>query len=130
MNDKETENLIYGAPGLFPEESELFEKVEKALGFRLFYWQKHLIKYGYMRRTGETTAWVLRDLLKADAQPLDYTTRPRNVMEEIYRKELMKTKRILEYAGVPTRTVFTTNEEKRKWQQAQGGREGASGEWL
>lgn len=43
--------------------SEFWEDLEKALGFKLFYWQKTMITRGKCRGYGKTTAEILRGLL-------------------------------------------------------------------
>ena len=43
-----------------PELDKKIEDVEKALGFKLFIWQKTYIEYGVFRQYGETTAKILR----------------------------------------------------------------------
>lgn len=59
-----------------PKWDDLFEKVEKALGFKLFYWQKTYIMGMNWRCSGQTTAIILQELLKTEATPIDYS-RPR-----------------------------------------------------
>ena len=44
---------IYRNP--FPEYEELFKRIEAALGFNLFVWQKSFIVMGHFRQYGETT---------------------------------------------------------------------------
>lgn len=41
-----------------PELDKKIEDVEKALGFKLFIWQKTYIEYGVFRQYGETTAKI------------------------------------------------------------------------
>lgn len=60
LEDTKILNQIY-AP-VYPIESEI-KIIEKALGYKLFVWQKSLIYSGMLRRTGETTAWAIRQLL-------------------------------------------------------------------
>lgn len=50
----------FDAPIFTPE---FWEDLEKALGFKLFYWQKTMITRGKYRGYGQTTAKILRDLL-------------------------------------------------------------------
>lgn len=59
-----------------PDLESILAEVEKALGFKLFVWQKTFIATGVFRQYGATTAEILRELLAVDARPLDYTTRP------------------------------------------------------
>lgn len=111
----EAPEWIYGNDTFFPEEVERLEKVEKALGFKLFFWQKTYILRGYFRRNGETTAIVLRDLLQMDRPPIDFTEFPRTNKENIYRHELMKIKEQLEAAGIETRPVLRSRGEKQEY---------------
>lgn len=67
---------IYVNP--YPEYEELFKRIEAALGFNLFVWQKSFIVTGHFRQYGETTAKVLRELLDTEVAPLDYTRRCMN----------------------------------------------------
>lgn len=83
--DKDLENWLYRP--IYPEE-EFFKKVEAALGFKLFIWQKAFIVTGVFRQYGETTAEILRELLETKAEPLDYTRPPENVRARFYRDEL------------------------------------------
>ena len=94
------------------ELESILEKVEDALGFKLFIWQKTYIAQGHFRKYGATTAQALKDLLQVDAPPLDYSKRTGNHMQELYRDELKKIKRKLNQAGIPTREVFFSVKEK------------------
>lgn len=107
---------IYGA-GLFPEQEQQFEAVEVALGFKLFTWQKAYIAYGKFRQYGATTAEILRDLMQVDSCPLDYTKRATTQAAAWYREELRKIKQQLDDAGVPTREVFFTKQQKRAYME-------------
>ena len=55
--DKDLENWLYRP--IYPEE-EFLKKVEAALGFKLFIWQKAFIVTGAFRQYGATTAEILR----------------------------------------------------------------------
>lgn len=106
---------------LYSPDAELektITKVETALGFKLFIWQKTFIERGVFRRYGATTAEILRDLLNVSALPLDYTKHmePRG---EFYKRELREIKSKLDQAGIATRTVFFTKEEKREYAENQ-----------
>ena len=94
------------------ELESILEKVEDALGFKLFIWQKTYIAQGHFRKYGATTAQALKDLLQVDAPPLDYSKRTGNHMQELYRDELKKIKRKMNQAGIPTREVFFSVKEK------------------
>lgn len=63
-----------------PELDKKIEDVEKALGFKLFIWQKTYIEYGVFRQYGETTAKILR-LLITPGKIVDFTERGRNVLK-------------------------------------------------
>lgn len=63
-----------------PELDKKIEDVEKALGFKLFIWQKTYIEYGVFRQYGETTAKILR-LLITPGKIVDFTERPRGDKE-------------------------------------------------
>ena len=91
------------------------EAVEKALGFKLFVWQKTYIERGYFRRYGATTAEILRELLNVSEAPLDYTRKPSSRMQSIYREELKEIKKKLDAAGITTRPVFFTRNDKERY---------------
>lgn len=94
-----------------PDLESILAEVEKALGFKLFVWQKTFIATGVFRQYGATTAEILRELLAVDARPLDYTTRPGSHKGAFYREELLKIKEKLDAAGVPTRKVATSRQQ-------------------
>ena len=98
-----------------PDLERTLEAVEKALGFKLFVWQKTYIERGYFRQYGATTAEILRELLNKTEAPLDYTKRPVSRMERLYRDELKGIKEKLDAAGIPTRPVFFTKQDKEKY---------------
>ena len=54
---------IYRTVTMDTDLEKTLEAVEKALGFKLFVWQKTYIERGYFRRYGATTAEILRELL-------------------------------------------------------------------
>lgn len=98
------------------KENEMFEAVEKALGFKLFYWQKIFITNGVFRQYGKTTAEILRDLLNPnDSSPIDYSKRPKTQSEAIYREELRKIQQRLEACGIPTRPIFWSQKDMRDY---------------
>ena len=119
--NKDIEKWIYGDSYSFecikPGAAELIERVEAALGFKLFFWQKSFIFVGHFRRYGETTAEILRELLNAEAEPLDYTKRTGNRREKIYRDELRKIQEKLQGAGIVTRAVFWCAADKCKYRE-------------
>lgn len=101
---------IYEA-AFFPNEEEMFKKIEKALGFRLFTWQKIWIIYGVERRTGRTTAECLRALLMQRPKPIDFTHAPRSAKEKIDRDILLELKGKLDEAGIITNPIAHTKDE-------------------
>lgn len=107
---------IYGA-GLFPEHEKQFEAIEKALGFKLFIWQKTYIVHGQYRQYGATTAKILRELMQVEAFPLDYTKKPTTQREDFYRCSLREIKQQLDDAGVPTREVLFNQQQKRAYME-------------
>lgn len=98
-----------------PDLDNTLAAVEKALGFKLFIWQKTFIATGKFRRYGATTAEILRELLAVDERPLDYTAPPGSCMAALYRAELLKIKEKLDVAGVPTRKVATSRKQLREY---------------
>lgn len=98
-----------------PEQQELFNKIEAALGFKLFIWQKAFITMGYYRRSGQTTAWALRELL--NKKIIDFTRPPSNAKEAFEREELLKTKQQLESAGIKTAPIARNREQYRQFEK-------------
>lgn len=119
VNKKEmgqTDEWIYSPlGGVDAVHNKLFEAVEKALGFKLFIWQKAYIAHGEFRRYGATTAEILRDLLNVSKPPLDYSRPPVNNMARFYRDETREIKRKLYDSGIPTRPVFFSLSDKVSW---------------
>lgn len=114
---------VYATPGLDANE-ELFKRIESALGFRLFFWQKTYITRGVFRMTGKTTAYILRQLLQVNDTPMDLSSIKEagryaedvssHHMVDYYKWEVKKIKDQLDLAGIPTRIVFFTDTEKRE----------------
>lgn len=102
------------------EFGQTIRAVEKALGFRLFAWQKTYIAYGYFKQMGVTTAEILRELLNVSAEPIDYSRRAASESERFYRRELRKIKEKLDSAGIPTRTVFFSERDKAAYRKREG----------
>lgn len=113
------DNWIYRNP--YPEHEELFKRIEAALGFKLFVWQKTFIVMGTFRQYGETTAMILRELLKTDATPLNYTKKTTSRMENFYRRELREIQEMLKNAGIKTRVVFWSEADKRRYKDSYKG---------
>lgn len=115
LEEQDKYQWIFGCVG-DPELDNLFEEVEKALGFRLFYWQKTYVYINKSRRSGATTAIILNDLLRdTEATPLDYTKPASDKRSKFYRDELLKIKEKLDKAGIKTREVWRCSAEKDKW---------------
>ena len=96
---------IYSNHAFTPDQVELFEKIEKALGYKLFRWQKTYLTIGAFRQYGETTAKILRNLLAVNYPPLDLST-TRKAMDKLHRDYYRNIQERLTAAGIPTRTVF------------------------
>lgn len=108
-------NNIHGEGMFHPDEEKFFEAVEKALGFKLFVWQKTFIATGTFRRFGKTTAEALRELSNVSAPPIDYTLPPRNAREKFHRQTVIEIKEKLEQNGIETRKILRTKREKDAW---------------
>lgn len=106
---------IYAPTNFSPELEKTFAAVEKALGFKLFIWQKTFIANTTYRRSGRTTAEILRALLNVSKPPIDYTKPVTDHMERFYREETREIKAKLDAAGIPTRIVFFSRQEKEKY---------------
>lgn len=95
-----------------------FYAVEKALGFRLFGWQKDYIVTGRAyagRRTGKTTAEILHQLLSVDEEPIDFSKpapiKRIAIVRQYYRDIWEK----LQDAGIEIRPVFWSIEDRKKY---------------
>lgn len=105
------ENSWIYAP--LPEYEEFFQKIEKALGFKLFVWQKYFIAWGQKyfiawgvwRRLGKTTAQHIRRLVM-DKEPVYIPKKPRNAREKFENEELIRIYEKLKAGGVPTCEVI------------------------
>lgn len=94
--------------------------VEKALGYKLFFWQKTYIEKGAFRQYGETTAKILRELSQTELLPIDFRQyRRHGRREHIYCEQLLETKAILDNAGIQTRAVITCEKEYREYLRRQ-----------
>lgn len=76
-----------------------FEKIEKALGFRLFFWQKTYMIFGEERRTGKTTAKELKYLLEFPPTPRRLF-RAASIAEDTWNHEVIKMREKLVDAGI------------------------------
>lgn len=82
-----------------PDEGVDLDKIEKALGFKLFIWQKTFITRGVFRQYGATTAKCIRRLLQKD-NPIDYRMRIAHAQELFERQEMIRIHDQLQAAGV------------------------------
>lgn len=98
-----------------PKWDSLFEEVENALGFKLFFWQKTYILKDCYRRSGGTTAMVLKRLLNTEAEPIDFSRPTRNKKSDFFRKDLLRIKEKLDKAGIKTREVWHSKAERDAW---------------
>lgn len=96
-----------------PKEHDLISKIEKAMGFKLFLWQKTFIATNVFRQYGETTAKILRRLTKSD-EPIDLT-RIVGAKERFEAQETIKIYERLKAAGVKTCPVFRTKKESAEY---------------
>lgn len=72
----------------FSGYEELFQKIEKALGFRLFTWQKTFLISGEYRRIGDTTARSIKQLL--EDKEINLQIPPRNARQRFEQNELLR----------------------------------------
>lgn len=84
-----------------------FKSIEKALGFKLFIWQKIYILNGVFCQYGKTMASILRMLVKPEYMdtPIDYSRPPESKREKMYRDELLEIKEKLDTFRIKTRNV-------------------------
>lgn len=95
-----------------------FDAVEKALGFRLFGWQKDYIITGCAyasRRTGKTTSEILHQLLSVDEEPIDFSRPAPSTRIAINRQYYRDIWEKLRDAGIPMRLVFWSRGDKKKY---------------
>ena len=109
------EYILFHDSSFMPNCEKMFSEIEKALGFKLFTWQKVFIVNGFYRRTGETTAQILQQLLRYDAAPIDYSYPATNAKEHCFRSDFKKIQVQLQQAGITTRKVFWNKREKQKY---------------
>lgn len=95
-----------------------FDAVEKALGFRLFGYQKSYILGQGFRQMGRTTAEILRMLFDKEQydNPIDFSGPARNHQKLIFRQQFRDIWKKLNDAGIEMRPVFWSIEDKKKWQ--------------
>lgn len=117
---KKTEDLerIYHSP--YERASWVdFDAVEKALGFRLFGYQKSFILRQGFRQMGRTTAEILQILFDKDQydNPIDFSKPPRNHREAIFRQQFCDIWEKLHDFGIEMRPVFWSIEDKKKYEK-------------
>lgn len=96
-----------------PKWDDLFEQIERALGFKLFIWQKTYIMGIGFRRSGQTTAEILRLLVGNTVLPYIRLDQPLNRQEKLYQEELIKIKGKLDAKGITSRSVERRNSSGR-----------------
>lgn len=95
LEDSKILDWIYAPDVLNEPEIKI---IEKALGFKLFVWQKSLIYSGELRRIGHTTAWAIRQLLFENSIYIGFGyQKPKEKFED---KELIKIARLLKDTGL------------------------------
>ena len=111
--DEKVFHMIYYAPFTRKEE-DFFDKIEQAIGFKLFVWQKTFIINKTFRRFGKTTAECLRELL-TESGVIDYSYPPFSKREAFHRKELMRIKEILDNAGIETNIILKNKQDAQAY---------------
>lgn len=96
-----------------PDEGVDFDKIEKALGFKLFVWQKTFITRGVFRQYGETTARCIRRLLQKD-NPIDYRMGIAHAQEFFERQEMIRIHDQLQAAGVEVCEILRPERKKHE----------------
>lgn len=97
-----------------------FDAIEKALGFRLFSWQKEYIELGCSyagRRTGKTTAEILHQLLSVDEEPIDFSRPAPSKRIAINRQYYRDIWEKLRDARIPMRPVFWNKKDKEEYEK-------------
>ncbi len=96
-----------------------FDAVEKALGFKLFGYQKSYILGQGFRQMGETTAEILQMLFDKDQynNPIDFTYTPRNKQEAIFRQQFRDIWEKLHDTGIEMKPVFWSEEDKKSYEK-------------
>ncbi len=96
-----------------------FDAVEKALGFRLFGYQKSYILHQGFRQMGRTTAEILRMLFDEEQfnNPIDFTEPPRNKRLRLFRQEFREIWEKLHDSGINMRPVFWSKEDKKSMKE-------------
>lgn len=117
-------SMVYGVSpeANYPITTERFEEIERALGFKLFAWQKIFINSGTVRRIGNTTAKILKMLLNPEKHriPIDFRHKPYSDIERIERRELERIKSLLDNAGIATNPIAHTDAEFKEILESAG----------
>lgn len=111
---KEIHKIAYLQDAFFQKDKEIFGKIEKALGFRLYSWQKSYMYTGHFRRIGSTTAECLKRLLFDDT-PIDFSQKPRNMKEDCERSAMIRIYNTLQEAGIKTNPILRNRKEKESY---------------
>ena len=115
---KKTEDLEWLYHSRFERDSWVdFDAVEKALGFRLFGYQKSYVLGQGFRQMGRTTAEILRMLFDKEQydNPIDFSDPPRNRQKHVFRQQFRDIWEKLHDAGIEMRPVFWNIEDKKKY---------------
>lgn len=117
MVEDKIEKWIYGYKSHYTDKEDFYKKIEQALGFKLFFWQKSYIETGIFRRYGESTAKCLRYLLSdVNGVPLDYSKRE-NMRQEYFKKQMKEIEQKLNNNGIQTRKILWNESQKREYEQ-------------
>lgn len=120
---KKTEDIEWLYHSRFERDSWVdFDAVEKALGFRLFGYQKsYILRQGFCQM-GRATSEILQMLFDKDQynNPIDFTYPPINKPNAIFRQQFRDLWEKLHNAGIEMRPVFWSAEDKKNWQMKHG----------
>lgn len=111
---KQIHQIAYHFDAFLQKDKEIFEKIEKALGFRLYSWQKSYIYTGHFRRIGSSTAECLKRLLFNDT-PIDFSEKPRSMKEDCERSSMIRIYNTLQEAGIKTNPILRNRKEKESY---------------
>lgn len=114
---KEIHNIAYRQYAYLQKDKEIFEKIEKALGFRLYSWQQSYIYTGHFRQIGSSTAECLKRLLFNDS-PIDFSEKPRSMQEDCERSVMFRIYNTLQEAGIKTNPILRNRKEKESYMRA------------
>lgn len=117
IEESETPEWIYYTPWEGCSTID-FDAIEKALGFRLFGWQKSYILHQGYRRMVRTTAEILQMLFDKEQydNPIDFSEPPKNRREHVFRQQFREIWEKLRNAGIEMRPVFWSKEDKKKYE--------------